>query len=58
MTYTLTLCLGMFLGICGSAREFDFPDAASCESARSKVSQKAVGDGYAVCAPKAKKEPK
>lgn len=54
MTYTLTLCLGMFLGLCGQIREFDYPTAADCEAARSKVSEKTLGKGYAVCALKGK----
>jgi hypothetical protein len=50
--WTLTLCIGMFLGTCGSVRTFDFPDRDSCERERA-AQLKAVGGGYAVCAPKA-----
>lgn len=51
MTYTLSLCIGMFLAICGSERSFDFPDRESCE--RERVQQlKIVGGGWAICAPK------
>lgn len=46
---TLTLCIGMFLSICGSVRTFDFPDMASCNAER-QVQLKAVGNGYAACA--------
>jgi len=51
MTYTLTLCLGMFLAICGSTQKFEFPTKQECEEARSKVNPKSIGDGFAVCAP-------
>lgn len=50
MTHTLTLCLGMFFGICGQIREFDFQSVAACERERATQLAK-VGDGYAVCAP-------
>lgn len=51
MTYTLTLCIGMWLATCGSVRTFDFPDRDSCE--RERAAQiKTVGSGYAICAPK------
>ena len=55
MTYTLTLCLGMFLGICGGFKTFDYPTQADCEKARETVSKKAIGDGYAICVPKQSK---
>ena len=58
MTYTLTLCLGMFLSICGNIRTFDYPTQAECEKARDAISKKAIGDGYAICAltkPRSKK---
>lgn len=50
--YTLTLCIGIFLGVCGQAREFDYQDEAACQRARVQQLQM-VGGGYAVCAPKA-----
>ena len=52
MSYTLTLCLGMFLGLCGQIRTHDFPTFAECEAAKAGISQKAIGGGYAICAPK------
>ena len=52
MTYTLTLCLGMWLSLCGQIRTIDYPSAEACEKARLTVPQKAIGDGYAICAPK------
>ncbi len=55
MIYTLSLCLGMFLGTCGAFRTFDYPTAAECEAARKNVSVKSIGDGYAICAPKKEK---
>jgi len=48
---TLSLCIGMFLALCGTYREFDFPDRESCERERAALIAK-VGDGYAICAPK------
>lgn len=53
MTYTLTLCLGMWLGICGNIKTFEFPSADECEKARKHVSAESIGKGYAICAPKA-----
>jgi hypothetical protein len=58
MTYTLTLCLGMWLSLCGQIREYEYQSAAECEKARSAVSPKAIGDGYAICAPTKPKEKK
>lgn len=49
--WTLTLCVGMFLAICGQTREVDFPDREACERERA-YQVKHVGDGYAICAPK------
>ena len=43
MTYTLTICYGMFLAICGQIRHFDFPDRESCEHERA-AQLKRVGD--------------
>lgn len=51
MVYTLTLCIGMFLSVCGSVRTFDFPDRDSCERERA-AQLRVVGGGYAICAPK------
>jgi len=50
MTYTLTLCLGMFLGLCGQYQLYHHPTLAECEAAKAGISQKAIGDGYAICA--------
>ena len=52
MPYTLTLCLGMFLSICGQVRTYDYPSLAECEAAKAGIPQKTIGGGYAVCAPK------
>lgn len=49
--YTLTLCLGMFLAICGQIRNFEYPTLQECERARDAVPAKVIGDGYAICAP-------
>ena len=56
MTYTLTLCLGMFMSMCGSIKTFDYPTQAECEKARDAISKKAIGDGYVICAPKQKEK--
>jgi hypothetical protein len=49
---TLTLCLGMFLAICGQVREFDYQTAEACEQARKAMPASVIGRGYAICAPK------
>lgn len=54
MAYTLTLCLGMFLSLCGQVRTYDYPTFAECEAARLAVSKNAIGDGYTICALKFK----
>jgi len=48
---TLTLCFGMWFGLCGSLREFDYPIIEACERER-VVQLKHIGAGYAVCSPK------
>jgi len=48
--YTLTLCIGITLGICGQIVKFDFPSYDECERERIKQIG-SVRDGYAVCAP-------
>jgi hypothetical protein len=55
--WTLTLCVGMFMGICGQLREASFPDRESCERERAYQAQR-VGTGYAVCAPTSLRSPK
>ncbi len=52
---TLTLCIGIFAGMCIQSREYDFPDMQSCNIERQEQI-KAVRNGYAVCAPKRKQE--
>lgn len=51
MTYTLTLCIGMFLSLCGQYRTYEYPNLNECERARASIPAKTIGDGYAVCAP-------
>jgi len=48
--YTLTLCIGITLGICGQIRKFDFQTYEECDKERIKQIPY-VRDGYAVCAP-------
>ena len=50
--YTLTLCIGITLGVCGQIRNFDFPSYEECDKERIKQIPY-VRDGYAVCSPKA-----
>ena len=52
MIYTMTVCFGVFLSICGQVRQYDYPNLAECEKAKSSLSAKAIGDGYAICHPK------
>jgi len=58
MIYTLTACFGMFLGMCGTIKTFDYPSREQCEQARQSFSAKSIGDGYTICAPKHKLESK
>ena len=51
MIYTLTICYGVFLAMCGQIRTYDFPDVASCERERA-AQEKYIDNGHAVCAPK------
>lgn len=48
--WTLKLCIGLFLGICGQYQEMDFLDQKTCEYAKSQMNP-AIGDGYAICVP-------
>jgi hypothetical protein len=58
MTYVLTVCLGMFTGICGTHTRFEYPTLTECETAKAGISTKSIGTGYAICAPKmVQKEP-
>ena len=52
MTYTLTACFGMWLGLCGTIKTFDYPSMKECEQARMSLSTQSIGAGYAICAPK------
>ena len=52
MIYTLTLCLGMFLSICGQHKSYDYPNLQECERARDAFPKEVIGDGYALCVPK------
>lgn len=54
MTYTLTLCLGMYFGLCGRYATHDFPTLAECEVAKASISKEVIGSGYAICALKTK----
>lgn len=54
--YTLTLCIGMFLSLCGQFRTYEYPSLEECERARASIPSKTIGDGYAICAP-TKQEP-
>ncbi len=49
---TLTLCLGVFMFMCGQIREYDYPTPEACERAKQAMPTKVIGDGYAICAPK------
>lgn len=58
MIYTLKMCIGMFLGMCGSISNVDFPSKQECLEAREQVvNSQALGKGYAICIPKTHKEP-
>jgi len=50
--YTLTLCIGMWLGTCGQHRAYDYPTLQECERARDAFPKNVLGSGYAVCVPK------
>jgi len=53
MTWTLTLCIGVFLGICGSRQHYDYPTEAACLTAL-KIAEARPAVAFGVCAPKAK----
>jgi hypothetical protein len=55
--WTLTLCVGMFMTICGRVREAEFPDRESCERERTYQAPR-VGSGYATCTPSKLRAPK
>ena len=48
---TLHVCFGMFLAICGSVRDYDYPNMDECLKGRLQILSQ-VGDGYAICIPK------
>lgn len=48
--YTLVLCVGMFLGMCGSSSTYKFNTKEECVEARNHL-EKSVGGGYAICVP-------
>lgn len=54
--YTLFMCLGMFLGICGNVRQFDFNTIEQCEEQRKQVPKESIGKGYVICIPKQKEK--
>lgn len=47
--YTLTLCFGTWMSICGMTAVQDFPDRDSCERERVRLER---AGGYAMCAPR------
>jgi hypothetical protein len=49
---TLTLCLGMWLSICGQIQTYDYSTPEACERARKAIPALALGHGYAICHPK------
>ena len=57
MTYTLTLCIGIWLGLCGQYRTFDYSTLQECEKARDVFAAQPTGKSYAICAPKKKEKP-
>ena len=52
MIYTLTLCLGMFMSLCGQYRSYDYPTLQECERARDAFPKAVIGSGFALCVPK------
>ena len=54
MTWVLTVCFGMTLGLCNQVREFSYPSQDACYRARESVLNQ-IGGGWAVCAPKKEK---
>ena len=51
MTWTLTLCIGIFLGVCGSRQVYDYSSQEDCYRAQ-KEAQARPNIAFAVCAPK------
>lgn len=48
--WTLTVCAGMWIGICGQINTHVFPDKETCYEARDHIST-TIEDGWAVCVP-------
>lgn len=54
MTYTLSICIGIWLGMCTAHNRYDFPDRDECLAAQKVVQQSAKPPAWTVCAPKEK----
>jgi len=54
MTWILSVCFGMTLGICNQHREFEYQTQEDCYKARTSILSQ-IGDGHAVCSPKKEK---
>lgn len=54
MTYALVLCLGMTWGLCNQYKVYEYTSLSDCEKQKLGVSQRAIGDGYAICVPNRK----
>lgn len=52
MAYTLIICAGMFLGLCGHVRKVDYPSADECNKVRVTIPAGTIGKGYVICVPK------
>lgn len=52
MTYTLVICYGVFLGICGQIQTIDFPSYEACNTERAAVLAQPTKPYYALCRPK------
>jgi len=50
MIYTLTICVGIFLGICGQVRQADYPRYEACAKERDIIAKQNIT--YAICTPR------
>ncbi len=51
MTWILSVCFGMSLGLCNQMRDYEYKTQEDCYKARESILSQ-LGGGHAVCAPR------
>lgn len=51
MIYTLVICYGVFLGICGQVLKYEYPSLEACERERAAIFAQPTKPYYAICRP-------